>query len=59
VWILAYHRFYKFTDVHPVVVSTRLGLPTHLDAVETLQLMPELVKVLQEMLTDTSIAPAK
>ncbi len=55
IWILAYHRFFKATGVHPVVVSTTLGLPTHLDAVEKVMLLPALVTVMQEMLTTDAI----
>lgn len=53
VWVLAYHRFFKITNRHPVTESIRLGLPTHLDFVFTDPSWPGVLhNVLEEMMTE-------
>lgn len=53
VWVLAYHKFFKLTNRHPVSESIRLGLPTHLDFVFTDPSWPGVLhNVLDEMLTN-------
>lgn len=56
-WILCYHRFFQLTGLHPVALNKERGKKPHLDVVESLGLMPELEKVLLQMLVDPQLVP--
>ncbi len=58
VWVEAYHEFFKVTGMHPVSMSVKLGLKTHLDFIFTNETWPAVMQSIFEVMLEKEGATA-